>query len=533
LLHVKQGLVALTKADLVEAEWLEMVQADVTEFLKGTFLDGCPIVPCSGTTGQGLPALLAAIQTQAAAAEAKRMQGILRLPVDRVFSIKGFGTVVTGTLWSGSLAVGDEVAILPRDLRSRVRRLQVHGETVERVEAGQRTAVNVPELEVAEIARGDVLCLPGTLRPSPSFDATLSLLEDAPRPLGNRARVRFHLGTSEILARVVILEGDELQPGGRSYVHFRLETPSAALPGDRFVIRSYSPAVTIGGGSILDPNPPRSRRTRAKLVEHLRILEQGRPTDRIERHLLAAGFAPITPEALRARSDLDAAIVAESLRELVENGRAIRVGTKDADGMLHAERVEALRADILSRLTDFHAKEPLKDGFAKEELRSKLPDQLPSGTFVWMLGRLTAAAQIAVERDKVRLAGHRPTLSAAEEEIKGKIAAAFRDAGLQPPAPEAVLSGLKAERKLGQAVFRRLVDDGILIRVGDELFLHAESHRAMRDGVVAYFGTHPTINVGAMKELFGLSRKYAIPYLEHLDASKITRRQGDERVPYK
>ncbi len=533
LLHVKQGLVALTKADMVEAEWLEMVQADVAEFLKGTFLEGCPIVPCSGTTGQGLPALLEAIQTQAAAAEPKRTQGILRLPVDRVFSIKGFGTVVTGTLWSGSLAVGEEVAILPRDLRSRVRRLQVHGETVERAEAGQRTAVNVPELEVAEIARGDVLCLPGTLCPSPSFEATLSLLADAPRPLGNRARVRFHLGTSELLARVVILEGEELQPGGRSYVHFRLETPSAALPGDRFVIRSYSPAVTIGGGSILDPNPPRSRRTRAKLVAHLRILEQGRPTERIERHLLAAGFAPMTPEALRARSDLDEAIVAESLRELVENGRAVRVGTKEGDGTLHVDRVDALQADILNRLAEFHAKEPLKDGLAKEELRSKLPDQLPSATFVWMLGRLTIAAQIAVERDKVRLAGHRPTLSAAEEEIKGKIAAAFRDAGWQPPAPEAVLSGLKAERKLAQAVFRRLVDDGTLIRVGDELFLHAESHRAMRDRVLAHFGTHPTINVGTMKELFGLSRKYAIPYLEHLDASRITRRQGDERVPYK
>jgi selenocysteine-specific elongation factor len=197
LLQVKRGLVALTKADLVEAEWLEMVQADVAEFLKGTFLEGCPIVPCSGTTGQGLPALLEAIQTQAAAAEPKRTQGILRLPVDRVFSIKGFGTVVTGTLWSGSLTVGDEVAILPRDLRSRVRRLQVHGETVERAEAGQRTAVNVPELEVAEIARGDVLCRPGTLRPSPSFEATLSLL-DAPRPLGNRAQVRF-LRTSSSL----------------------------------------------------------------------------------------------------------------------------------------------------------------------------------------------------------------------------------------------------------------------------------------------------------------------------------------------
>jgi selenocysteine-specific elongation factor len=332
---------------------------------------------------------------------------------------------------------------------------------------------------------------------------------------------------------VVILEAEELQPGDRSYVHFRLETPSAALPGDRFVIRSYSPAVTIGGGSILDPNPPRSRRTRAKLVEHLRILEQGRPMERIERHLLAAGVAPMTPEALRGRCDLDEAIVAESLRELVGNGRAVRVGTKEGDGVLHAERVDALRADILNRLAEFHAKEPLKDGLAKEELRSKLPDQLPAATFVWMLGRLTAAAQIAVERDKVRLAGHRPTLSAAEEEIKGKIAAAFRDAGLQPPAPEAVLSGLKAERKLGQAVFRRLVDDGVLVRVGEELFLHAESHRVMRDRVLAHFGTHPTINVGTMKELFGLSRKYAIPYLEHLDASRITRRQGDERVPYK
>jgi selenocysteine-specific elongation factor len=234
-----------------------MVRADVAEFLKGTFLEARPIVP-HRDNGPGLATLLAAIQAQAAIAEPKRTEGILRLPVDRVFSIKGFGTVVTGTLWSGSLAVGEEVAILPKDLRSRVRRLQVHGETVERAEAGQRTAVNVPELEVAEIARGDVLCLPGTLRPSPSFEATLSLLADAPRPLGNRARVRFHLGTSEILARVVILEGDELQPGGRSYVHFRLETPSAALPGDRFVVRSYSPAVTIGGEAIFNANRCRS-----------------------------------------------------------------------------------------------------------------------------------------------------------------------------------------------------------------------------------------------------------------------------------
>jgi selenocysteine-specific elongation factor len=533
LLQVKRGLVALTKADLVEAEWLAMVQTDVAEFLQGTFLAECPIVPCSGTTGQGLPDLLAAIQAQAAGAEPRRTQGIVRLPVDRVFTIKGFGTVVTGTLWSGRLSVGDEVAILPRGLRSRVRRIQVHGETVERAEAGQRTAVNVPELEVAEIERGDVLCLPDTLRPSQSFEATLSLLADAPRPLRNRARVRFHLGTSEVLARTVVLEGDELRPGGRSYVHLRLEKPSAALPGDRYVIRSYSPAVTIGGGSILDPNPPRARRTRAKLIEHLRVLEQGRPTERVERHLLASGFAPTTVEDLRARCNLDRAAVSDAVRELVEGGRAVQVGPKEGAGVIHADRVDALAADVRGRLADFHAKEPLKDGLAKEELRSRLPEQLPPGTFVWMLGRLAAAGAIAVERDKVRLAGFRPKLSAAEEELKTKIEAAFRGAGFQPPAADAVLGELKVDRKLAQAVFRRLIDDGVLVRVGEDVFLHRDSHQALRDRVLGQLQTRPSIDVGTMKELFGVSRKYAIPFLEHLDAIRITRRQGDERVPYK
>ena len=533
LLHVKRGVVALTKADLVEADWLEMVQADVAEALKKTFLDGCPIVACSATTGEGLPELLQAIQTQAALAEPKRTEGIARLPIDRVFSIKGFGTVITGTLWAGKLRVGDEVAVLPKDLRSRVRRLQVHGETVEQVVAGQRTAVNLPGLEVSQIERGDVLCLPETLRPSQAFDATLSLLQDVPKPLANRARIRFHLGTSELLARVVLLDREELQPGGQTYVHLRLESPSAALPGDRYVIRSYSPALTIGGGSILDPNPPKARRARAKMIEHLRILERGRPTDRVERHLLAAGFAPTTAEELRARSDLDPAAVAESLRELVEKGSAILVGGKADGGILHAERVAQIEKEVLARLAEFHAKEPLKDGLAKEELRSKLPPQFPPAAFGWMLGRLTAAGRIAVERDKIRLADHRPKLSAAEEELKAKIEAAYRTAAFQPPTPDAVLAELRAERKLTQAVFRRLVDDGVLVRIKEDIFLHRDSYQVMRDCVLGHFRTHPSMNVGTMKDLFGVSRKYAIPFLEHLDDVRITRRHGDERLPYK
>lgn len=532
LLQVKRGLVALTKSDLVEVEWLEMVRADVVETLKGTFLDGCPVVPCSATTGQGLPDLLQAIQAQAAAAEPKRTEGTVRLPIDRVFTIKGFGTVITGTLWSGTLVVGDEAAILPADLRSRVRRLQVHGQTVARAVAGQRTAVNLPGLEVSQIERGDVLCLPGTLRASEAFDATLSLLRDAPRPLVNRARIRFHLGTSERLARVVLLDREELQPGEQAYVHLRLETPSAALPRDRYVIRSYSPAVTVGGGSILDPNPPRERRPRAKMIEHLRILEQGSPTDRLERLLLAAGFAPATSDELRARSDLDPAAVADSLRALVEKGAAVLVGPKGEAGVLHAERLAQLEKEVLARLAEFHAKEPLKDGLAKEELRSKLPAQLTPATFGWMLARLTEAGKIAVERDKVRLAAHRPTLSAAEEALKAKVEAAYRAAAFQPATPEGVLGGLQVERKLAQAVFRRMVDDGILVKVKEEIFLHREHYQQLRERVHAHFRTQPSINVGTMKDLFGVSRKYAIPFLEHLDDVRITRRQGDERVPY-
>lgn len=533
LLQVKRGLVALTKADLVDAEWLEMVRADIAEVLRGTFLDGCPVVACSATTGEGLSELLQAIQAQAATLEPKRTEGIVRLPIDRVFTIKGFGTVITGTLWSGTLSVGDEVAILPTDLASRVRRLQVHGHTVEQAVAGQRTAVNLPGLEVSQIERGDVLCLPGTLRASQAFDATLSLLPDALRPLLNRARIRFHLGTSERLARVILLDREELQPGEQTYVHIRLELPSAALPHDRYVIRSYSPQFTIGGGSILDPNPPKERRPRAKMIEHLRILEQGSATDRIERHLLAAGFVPVTQEDLRARTDLDSAMVTESLHELVAKGSAVLVGAKGETGALHAERVMQLEKEVLERLVEFHGKEPLRDGLVKEELRSKLPAQLQQATFGWMLIRLTDAGKIAVERDKVRLADHRPRLSAAEEELKAKIEAAYRAAAFQPATPEGVLTSLRADRKLFQAVFRWMVDDGILVRVKEDIFLHRERYQQMRERVLSHFRAQPSINVGTMKDLFGVSRKYAIPFLEHLDDLRITRRQGDERVPYK
>jgi selenocysteine-specific elongation factor len=252
----------------------------------------------------------------------------------------------------------------------------------------------------------------------------------------------------------------------------------------------------------------------------------------MERHLLAAGFVPVSSQELRGRSDLDAATVAESLRELTARGAAVLVGSKGEGGVLHAERVALMETEILARLAEFHSREPLKDGLAKEELRSKLPPQLSAVTFGWMLTRLTGDRRIAVERDKVRLGTHRPTLSGAEEALKAKIEAAYREAGFQPSTPDGVLAGLQADRKLAQAVFRRMVDDGVLVKVKEDIFLHRERYQELRERVLAHFRSQPRINVGMMKDLFGVSRKYAIPFLEHLDDTRVTRRQGDERVPY-
>ncbi len=531
LLQIKRGLVALTKADLVEPDWLEMVQGEVAGFLKGTFLEGCAIVPVSATTGRGLPELTEALRQLAAEVEPKRTEGVFRLPIDRVFTMKGFGTVVTGTVLAGTLKVGDDVVVLPEGLPSRVRRLQVHGANVEAALAGQRTAVNLPGVEVAEIQRGDLLARPGTLRPTLAMDAKLSLLPDAPRPLANRARARFHLGTSEVLGRVVLLDRDELAPGGEAYVHLRLESPAAALPRDRYVIRSYSPMITIGGGAIVDPNPPARRRPRDKILETLTVLEKGSPAEQVERLLLNAGLVPATAAALGATGDLDRATVEAALAELRAAGAAVPLGAK-ASEFLHRDVAQRLEETVVRLLGEFHKREPLKDGLAKEEIRSKLPPQLAPAAFAWLLTWLAERQVIAVEKDKVRLFAHKPTLSAADEAIREKLEKTYREAACQPPAQAEALAALGGDRKLAQAVFRRLVDDGALVRMGGDLYVHRGAYEEMKAALGEFLKAHGKIGVPGFKDLLGISRKYAIPFLEHFDEVRFTRRQGDERVLY-
>ncbi|MFN3476213.1 MAG: selenocysteine-specific translation elongation factor, partial [Candidatus Methylomirabilales bacterium] len=526
LLKVKRGLVALTKVDLVDEEWLELVRADVKEHLKGTFLEGAPMVPVSSTTSQGLDELVQTLDLLAREVPPKRTDGLFRLPIDRAFIIKGFGTVVTGTLWSGMVKVGDEVVILPKGLKTRIRRLQVHGRTVEVAYAGQRTAANLPGIEANEVERGDLLCFPDTLQPTMSFDATLSLLRDAPRPLRNRTRVRFHLGTSEILARVILLDREELLPGEEAYVHLRLESPTAALPKDRYVIRSYSPIMTIGGGMILDPNPPSGRRPKARILEHLKTLEQGSPKEQVEEVLLSAGFVPLRVEALQGKVALDPSAFSQVLEELLREDRAVATG----EGYLHRKNYEGLIHQVLTSLQEFHAQHPLKDGISKEELRMKLPPALSPGVFARLLSDLSAGQKIVTEKDKVRLASHEIRLSQEEEAIKAKLEGLYQRAGFQPPDQEAALREVGGTKAL--AVFQRLVDDGVLVKIKEDLYLHREAYERAKALLLDYLKTRPSISVPTFKDLLGISRKYAIPYLEHFDSVRVTRRQGDERVPY-
>jgi len=531
LLGIRRGLVALTKKDLVEPEWLDLVQEEIRTFLTGTYLDEAPILPVSSLTGEGLRELRNALASLAAEIQPRRGDGIVRLPIDRVFTIRGFGTIVTGTLWTGSLAIGDEVTILPKDLPSRVRRLQVHNESVEKALAGQRTAVNLPGLETDQIERGDLLCLAGTLRVSTSLEATLALLPDAPKPLANRARVRFHLGTAEILARAILLDREKLNPGEEAYVHLRLEQPTAAMPHDRYVLRSYSPATTVGGGVILDPYPSLKRRRRPEVVAHLKILERGSSRDRLLQ-ILKSNTSPLSPLSLQSLASLDPEALQGELRELLTAGKIIQLPGRDGEAYLHREIYEDLCGTILSLLRQFHAQNPLREGISKEELRSRLARGVAPALFAQLLNDLTVAKEVAQDRDRVRLTAHRPQLSAAEAALTERLETLYRTAGLQPPTVDAAFKEAGADRRAAQAVFFRLVEQGTLIKITDDLYVHRDAYEQAKARLLEYLAQHSSISVPTFKDLLGITRKHAIPYLEHFDQIKLTRRAGDDRVLY-
>jgi selenocysteine-specific elongation factor len=528
LLGVGAGLVVLTKADMVDAELLELARAEVEEFVAGSFLDGAPIIPVSSTTGEGIEELKRALEALAATVPGRDTTRPLRLPVDRVFTIRGFGTVLTGTLVAGEVGVGESLELLPGGRRARVRGLQVHGHTTEHARAGQRTAVNLQGVDVGELDRGQVLASAGRFRASAMLDVRLKVLDTAPRPLEHRARVRFHIGTSEVIARLALLGREAIEPGGEAIAQARLETPTLALPGDRFIIRSYSPQATIAGGVVLDALAPKHRRSDTRALEWLEQLEAADERERVRLRLERAAERGLSLGELAEQTGLPDAGLLEHARALVAGGRVALVAESPPRWM-EAGALASLRDASVAAVKAFHKRDPLAPGLPMEELRSALFAQVPAEVFRVVTGVLVEGERIERDRDVFRLAGRGTGLTAEDEAVKKKLEQAVRGAGFEA----ATLADVAARAGIAEARARKFYDllarEGRLIRLGDLLF-HREILDDLKARLRARKAVDPALDVAAFRELTGgLSRKFTIPLLEWLDRERVTRRVGDRR----
>lgn len=528
LLRVREGLVALTKIDMVEPDWLDLVQEDTAEFLRGTFLEGKPIVPVSSKTGAGLDDLLAVLRTLCEPLTPRSTTGAVRLPVDRVFTMRGFGVVVTGTLFSGSLHLDERLEVLPQRETARVRGLQVHNHSVAEAVAGQRTAVNLQGLEKADLQRGNVVVTPGRFPVTYMLDVTLTLLADAPRPLKHRDRVRFHIGTSEIMGRVILLDRDEAQPGEDVFAQLHLEEPTVAAAQDRYVLRSYSPIQTIAGGMILNTVPAKHRRRRPQVLEQLATLRDGTAADALAVHLANAEYAGLQWSDCLLRSPLDEAALRSVVHSLREQGIGVAIDD-NPPWLLHREQYARARTQILQLLEAFHRANPLKPAMFTEELRSKFPG-MAEKVFNALLQDLMASGELEVSRDKVKLTQHTVTLSPAHQAVIEALELAFRQAAYQPPSADEALEAHKLTHADDRELLQVLVDQQKLVRLKGDIFYHRDVCQDIEHQLRTYLEHKGEITAGEFRDLLQISRKYAIPLLEHFDNQRLTMRIGDKRV---
>lgn len=535
LLDVKRGLVALTKVDLVDHELRELAAADVAEALKGTFLEDAPIVGCSAMSGEGLGELKRTLAEVLRGAPVKDPEGLVRLPLDRVFTMKGFGTVVTGTLWAGRLRVGADVVTLPGGTTAKVRGIQVHGEGVEEARAGQRTAIN---LAVARegIERGETLVLVDTLRAGKLLDARLRWLPTSRQPLKRRARVLVHAGTAQSLATVTLLDRGELEPGGEALAQVHLDDPMVSLPGDRFILRGFGlqkeHRTTVGGGVVLRVLGPRHRRGAPEVVAQLKAAEQAAadPLARIDIEVQWAGVAGLTPEELGARVPFTPRATEDALGKLLGRRRVVRFD-RERGSVVHAEVLATERARALAAVDDYHAAAPLKPGLSREELRSKLPAAMSSRLFHLVVEGLVVDHEIVTEKDLVR----RPTHNVAtSQEAQGiapladRLTALYREAGVSPPRLAEAQATLQIDAQVLKNACDLLVRQGTLVRIQDLVF-HRSATDGLRARLVAFLRDKGQITPQEWKELVGATRKYTIPLAEYFDAEKVTLRIGDLR----
>jgi len=530
LLGIKFGLVVLTKVDMVDEEWLELVKEDIRDFVADTFLEDAPVAAVSSTTGVGIQELKVVMDKLIKDIPDRTSAGLFRLPVDRVFTMKGFGTVITGTVASGSIKVGETIMIYPSGISSKVRGLQVHNTSAEEAASGMRTAINFQGLEKTSINRGEVVSVPDGLINSHLIDGNILYLKSNKKPVKNRTRIRLHTGTSEIMGNLILLEKDTLDPGEKAVVQIRLEAPVACVKGDRFVIRSYSPVRTIAGGEILNPFPPKHKRLKTEIVDGLKGLVNNELPEVISFHVSQAGYSGLSLNELKLMTNTSEKKLGTAVQGLLAKKSLIQTD-KEKKIYLHGEIFTKLNNISEEHLSHYHTVNPLKEGMSKEELKSKFPSVLGTKLFNMMINQLINDKVILQTGDIVKLADHKVALQVDQEDLKQKIIKKYSSSDLTPPYFKAMIDTMGEElQDIAKDVLLVLLNEKKLIKVKDDLYFWPEAIEALKGRVVDYLKENKEMAAPQFKELTGgVSRKYLIPLLEYFDSINLTIRVGDTR----
>lgn len=529
LLGVKRGLVVLTKSDMVEPDWLDLVVEEVRDYLVGSFLEEAPIVPASSRTGAGIEAVKAELARLAVQVDEKKTEGPFRLPVDRVFTVTGFGTVVTGTLLSGTISVGDEVELLPSGLPARVRGVQTHGRRGDAASAGQRVAVNLQGVEHTEVERGDIVVPRGVYRTTRAVDARLDYLPSAPRELRHRSTLRLHSATYEVPAQVILLDRDALIPGDSAYIQLRLRHPVLLLPGDPFVLRSYSPQATLGGGRVLDPMPPRRRRRSDEALALLQALGEHSEPDTVRLLVSGSLLTGICFEDIVVRGGLSARRTEAVMAALLSTGEVVQV-VREPRLFLSRASFASLKGLLLSEVEGYLRDNPLREGLGKEELKTRLPRRSDPRFFTPLLASLEKEGKIVVDRDLVKLPGRKGTVTVDQADFQVRVEKALQRGGYEPPTIKEMCDSLHCVEKMLLEHLNILAREGRAVKVKSDIFYAPEPVADIREKLMAYLRDKGEIMPPEFRELTGLSRKFMIPLLEFFDQEKMTIRVGDKRI---
>ncbi|HEX4488162.1 MAG TPA: selenocysteine-specific translation elongation factor [Terriglobales bacterium] len=521
LLSVRSGITVLTKSDSVDAETLDVVRLEVEDFLRGSFLESAPIIPVSSLNGSGIEELKSALLKAATDVPARDSTALTRLPIDRVFSVKGFGTVVTGTLVSGAIRKEDELEVFPQRSLARVRGVQVHDQPVEQASAGERTALNLAGTGKEALSRGSVLAVPETFAATTRIDVSLSLLPSA-KSLKDRARVHFHAYTFETVVEVVMHGGKRMASGETGLAQLRLADATLLQPGDRFIIRQLSPVVTIGGGVVLDAAPLSRRSKSQNIVPFLEIMREGSRAEVLSARIARRGKQGLSLWDSVSETGWGQPQLSRAVEELA--GKAVSVG----DRLVEREAFESLTSNAVALVSAFQKSNPLLSGISREVLREQMKSH--PDIFAAVIHHLTSENKLEVAGEQIRLPGTAVVMKDEEAESKKTIEQAFAFAGLKVPALKDVLADLKVDRTRAQKIVTLLLRDKVLVKTSDDLVFHREALDQLREKLKAEKTKSPRLDVARFKDITGVSRKYAIPLLEYFDREHVTRRVGDDRL---